>query len=99
MQEALGAYRNKNVILGIRAENIYDKLFASDATPGNTIRTTCEVVETMGSHNYLYLSAGKQTFIASVEGHNKPLPGSALEIVFDMERVHFFDPSTDETIV
>ena len=99
MYDRLNTYTDKKVILGIRAENIYDKLFASDATPGNTIRTNCEVVETMGSHNYLYLSAGKQTFIASVEGYNKPLPGSALEVVFDMERIHFFDPSTEKTIV
>jgi len=99
MQAAMENYVNKKVTLGIRAENVYDKLFAANAVPGNTIITTCEVVETMGSHNYLYLSTGKQAFIASVEGHNKPLPGSALEVVFDMERVHFFDLSTEETIV
>ncbi len=99
MQEALRKYINKKIILGVRAENIYDKLFASNATPGNTIRTTCDVVETMGSHNYLYLIAGKHTFIASVEGYNKPVHGESLEVVFDMERVHFFDPSTEDTIV
>ena len=98
MQKALEKYTDKKIVLGIRAENIYDKLFASNATPGNTLRTNCEVVETMGSHNYLYLSAGKHKFIASVEGHNKPPSGSTLEVVFDMERVHFFDPSTEDTI-
>ncbi len=98
MQKPLEKYINKKVVLGIRAENIYDKLFASNATAGNTIRTVCDVVETMGSHNYLYLIAGKHTLIASVEGYNKPTPAESLEVVFDMERVHFFDPSTENTI-
>ncbi|MFH1768221.1 MAG: sn-glycerol-3-phosphate ABC transporter ATP-binding protein UgpC [Candidatus Omnitrophota bacterium] len=99
MRPVLRHYAGKNIILGARAERIFDKLFASNATQYNTIRTTCDVVETMGSHNYLYLSAGEHSFIASVEGYNKPLSGSILEVVFDMERVHFFNPSTEETIV
>jgi len=99
MKDNLSKYIDKKVILGVRAENIYDKLFAANATAGNTIRTVCDVVETMGSHNYIYLLAGRHTFIALVEGYNKPVSGESLEVVFDMERVHFFDPSTEETVV
>jgi multiple sugar transport system ATP-binding protein len=99
MHDKMVQYKNKKVILGVRPENIYDKLFASHATPTNTVRAICDVVETMGSHNYLYLSAGNNSVIASVEGSNKPVPGSNLEIVFDMERVHFFDPQTEKSIV
>jgi multiple sugar transport system ATP-binding protein len=98
MSSELEPHIGKEVYMGVRAENIYDKLFASDATGGNTIRTTCDVVEIMGSHNLLYLSAGKHTFIASVEGYNKPATGTPLEVVFDMDRVHFFDLSTEKTI-
>ncbi|MCM8773124.1 MAG: sn-glycerol-3-phosphate ABC transporter ATP-binding protein UgpC [Candidatus Omnitrophica bacterium] len=99
MYDKLSPYIYKDITLGIRAEDIFDKLFASNSTPGNTVRVICDVVETMGSHNYLYLCAGKHTFIASVESYNKPQSGSTLEVVFDMEKVHFFDPSTEETIV
>ena len=99
MKDKLSGYVNKKIILGARAENIYDKLFATNATAGNTIKTVCDVVETMGSHNYIYLAAGRHTFIALVEGYNNPVSGENLEVVFDMERVHFFDPSTEETIV
>jgi len=99
MYEKLESYIDKKVIFGIRPENIYDKLFASGATPDNTVRANSEVVETMGSENYLYLSAGEHTFIAVVDAHNKPALGSSLELVFDMQGVHFFDPSSDETIV
>ncbi|HIE36508.1 MAG TPA: sn-glycerol-3-phosphate ABC transporter ATP-binding protein UgpC [Candidatus Omnitrophica bacterium] len=99
MYDALQNYINKKVIFGIRPENIYDKLFASGATPENTVNVFCEVVETMGAENYLYLSTGVHTLVAVVEASNKPTVGSRVEVVFDMKKVHFFDPSTEETIV
>jgi multiple sugar transport system ATP-binding protein len=53
----------------------------------------------MGAENYLYLSTGKQTFIAVVDSANIPAIGSMVEVVLDMKKVHFFDLSTEETIV
>jgi len=99
MYSKLAQYINKKVVFGIRPENIYDKLFASHATADNTVTVLCDVVETMGSENYLYLSTNKHTMIAIVEASNKPSLGSMVEVVFDMEKVHFFDPATEYTIV
>jgi multiple sugar transport system ATP-binding protein len=99
MYPKLDSYINKSVIFGIRPENIYDKLFASSPTPDNTVAVICDVLETMGSENYVYLSTGKHVFIAVVEASNMPAIGSVIEMVFDMKRVHFFDPSTETTIV
>lgn len=99
MRSKLDNYIDKKIILGVRPENIYDKLFASHATPDNTVAVTCDVVETMGSENYLYLSTGSHTFTAVVEAANKPSIGSMAEVVFDMNKINFFDPSTEESIV
>lgn len=99
MHAKLKAYVDKEIVFGIRPENIYDKLFASGATPDNTLSALCDVLETMGSENYLYLSTNKHTMIAVVDASNKPAMGSMVEIVFDMEKVHFFDPSTEKTVV
>jgi multiple sugar transport system ATP-binding protein len=99
MYGKLMSYVGEEVVLGIRSENIYDKLFASGATTENTIRVTCDVLETMGSENYLYLFTGKHTFVAVVDASNNPSIGSIVEVVFDMRRVHFFDSSTEKTIV
>jgi len=99
MYSKLDKYAGQEVIFGIRPENIYDKLFASNATPDNTLTVLCDVIETMGSQNHLYLSTGANTMIAVVDASNKPIIGSMVEIVFDMKRVHFFDPSTEFTIV
>ena len=99
MYKPLDKYINKEVIFGIRPENIHDKIIASYATPDNTLMVLCDVVETMGAENYLYLSTGDHTLIAVVEAANKPSVGSMVEVVFDMEKVHFFDPSTEYSIV
>ena len=99
MYSKLDNYIDKEIIFGVRPENIYDKLFASYATVDNTVAVLCDVVETMGSKNHLYLSTGKHTMIAVVSASNKPSIGSMVEVVFDMKKVHFFDPSTENTIV
>ncbi len=92
-------YVGKEIIFGIRSEDIYDKLFVSEAPPENIVRVTCEVVEPMGSEVYLYLGTGKHTFIARVGAHNKPPVNQDMDLVFDMSKVHFFDKDTEETIV
>lgn len=99
MYPALEKYIDKSIIFGIRPENIFDKLFASHATADNTVTVFCDVMETMGSRNHLYLSTGKHVIIAVVDASNKPAIGSMVEVVFDMRKVHFFDPSTENIVV
>jgi len=99
MTGKLAPYAGKEIIFGIRSEDIYDKLFASDAAPENIVRVNCEVVEPMGSEVYLYLNTGKHTFIARVGAHDRPKVNQDIEVVFDMSKVHFFDKESEETIV
>ena len=94
----LAPYINKEVYFGLRPENIYDKLFSSFATPDNTVKAKCEVIETMGSENHIYLATSKHTFVAVVGASNKPKIGSILEAVFDMKKSLFFDISTEKII-
>ncbi|MCF7869782.1 MAG: sn-glycerol-3-phosphate ABC transporter ATP-binding protein UgpC [Candidatus Omnitrophica bacterium] len=97
--QKLQNYIEKEIVLGIRPENLYDKLFASYATVDNTIDVTCDVIETMGSQNHLYLATKNHTIVAVVDASNKPAVGSRVEIVFDTKKIHFFDPSKEDTIV
>jgi multiple sugar transport system ATP-binding protein len=92
-------YAGKEVIFGIRSEDIYDKLFVSVAPPGNIVRARCEVYEPMGSEVYLYLNSGLHTFIARVGAHNRPKVNQEMDLVFDMSKVHFFDKDSEEAIV
>jgi multiple sugar transport system ATP-binding protein len=99
MNPKISSYVGKEVIFGIRSEDIYDKLFVSEAPPENIVKVTCEVVEPMGSEVYLYLNTGRHTFIARVGAHDKPQVNQDMELVFDMSKVHFFDKNSEETIV
>ncbi len=99
MHKEIAPYIGKQVTLGIRSEDIYDKLFVSEAPPENTVRVNCEVYEPMGSEVYLYLNTGKHTFIARVGAHDKPKVNQDMDLVFDMSKVHFFDIDTEKTIV
>ena len=99
MYKNIGPYQGKEVYLGIRPEEIYDKLFVSSAPPENIVRVTCEVVEPMGSEVYLYLNTGRHNFIARVGAHDRPPINQDMDLVFDMSKVHFFDKDTEATII
>jgi multiple sugar transport system ATP-binding protein len=99
MAKAVSPHLDKEVVFGIRPEDIYDKLFFSEAPSENTIKATCEVTEPMGSESYLHLHAGKSSIIAKVGGYDKPAVNQDMDIVFDMAKVHFFDKDSGSTII
>jgi len=99
MYKKISNYVGKEIFFGIRSEDIYDKLFVSEAPPENIVRVNCEVFEPMGSEVYLYLNTGKHTLIARVGAHDRPKVNQEMDVVFDMSKVHFFDKNTEETIV
>jgi multiple sugar transport system ATP-binding protein len=99
MYPKIAGYDGHEIVMGIRSEDIYDKLFASEASLENTVRATCEVVEPLGSEVFLYLSSGKHNFIARVGAHDRPEVNRDMDLVFDMSKVHFFDSKTEETII
>lgn len=99
MRQKMNGYTDREVVFGIRSEDIYDKLFVSEAPPENIVRVNCEVYEPMGSEVYLYLNTGRHTFIARVGAHDRPKINQEMDLVFDMSKVHFFDKDSEETIV
>lgn len=99
MRDALRDYVEKEVLFGIRCEDIHDKLFVPDAPVENTITATVEVVEPMGSEIYLYLNSGKHTFISRVTSNSRPQINQEMDLVFDASKGHFFDKTSEKTIV
>ncbi len=90
--------RDGEIVLGIRPEDIYDKVYAANASQDNTITATVEVVEPMGSEAYLYLTTGKTPFIARVDTHEQVEVNTDIELVFDLSKAHLFDPMSGEVI-
>ncbi|MGB3112370.1 MAG: TOBE domain-containing protein, partial [Candidatus Omnitrophota bacterium] len=99
MYRSLLDYIDKRVIIGVRGEDIHDKLFVSEAPPENIVAMTCEVVEHLGSEAYIHLNTGKNILVARVAGDANPQINQDMDVVFDMSKVHFFDKITEKTIV
>ncbi len=99
MYDVLDSYTDKRLLMGIRSENIYDKLSVSEVPPENIVTMTCEVVEHLGSEAYVHLNTGKHVLIAKVPGDANPQINLDMDVVFDMSKVHFFDKVTEKTIV
>ncbi|MFC1667035.1 ABC transporter ATP-binding protein [Candidatus Omnitrophota bacterium] len=99
MYEKISPYEGKEIIFGIRPEDIYDKLFVSDASPDNTVKAIVEIVEPMGAEVFLYITAGNSSLIARVGGHDKPEVSQDLDLVFDMSKIHFFNKDNEKIIV
>lgn len=88
-------YAGKNVIMGIRPENL-DEATASDTA---VIDATVEVTELMGAETYIYLSKGKANLVARVNGTSKAKPGDKLKISLDTNKIHIFDKESELTVL
>jgi len=96
---ALRSYEGRKVIMGIRPENIYDRLFAKDASDDFAVRATVDVVEPMGSEIYLHLVRDSNRFVARVGADDTAQVNQDLEVIFDMNKAHFFDPETQLAVL
>jgi len=94
-------YKNmegKNVIFGIRPENIHDPEFASQNIHGESVTSKVDVTELMGNETLLYLVSGKNTFVGRVDPRSKLRVGDTTQVVFDMDKFHIFDASTEDAV-
>ncbi|GGK20431.1 maltodextrin import ATP-binding protein MsmX [Caldalkalibacillus thermarum] len=91
-------YIGKEVILGIRPEDIHDEPLFIESSPGSVINAHIEVAELMGAETYLYSKLAGQEFIARVDSRTDVKNGQNLKLAFDMNKVHFFDVKTEERI-
>ncbi len=99
MAEKAKGRENQTVLMGIRPENIHDKLYASNATPDNTVTARVEVVEPLGPMTFLYVTVGRTPLVAQVHANDQVEVNQDIDLVFDMSKVHIFDQQNEEAIV
>ena len=95
------SYVGKEVVMGIRPENIDDGEAMLAAHPEAAIDVNVEVTEQMGSETYLYLTTtGKEgNIIARVDPRTASRAGDKIRVAFDVNHLHFFDKDTEKTIL
>ncbi|MDZ7330469.1 MAG: sn-glycerol-3-phosphate ABC transporter ATP-binding protein UgpC [candidate division KSB1 bacterium] len=95
-QPKLQPYEGRSIIFGIRPENISLPGFAPNSATTVKATSLLEVVEPMGNEIFLYFHSGKHQFVARVTATETPAVGKEIEIIFNMENAHFFDPDTEQ---
>lgn len=96
----LTPYVNKEVILGIRPEDIEDISVVADPDENSVLTAQVDVIEPMGAETFLYLSVGEEIpqIIARVDAGTKASDGDTHKVVLDMSKCQLFDKDTQETL-
>ncbi len=96
--KALESYVGKNVIFGIRPEDIHDAEFVPPNIPAAKVPAKVDVTELMGNEILLYLITGKNNFVARVDPRSQMRVGDQSQVAFNMEKFHVFDPTTEKSL-
>lgn len=92
-------YLGKDVVLGIRPENISDKEEDINKFKDSLLEADVEVTELMGAETYIYLSKGEVNLTARVNGTATSKTGDKITVAIKPHRIHLFDKETEITIV
>lgn len=98
--EAMERYAGKEVIFGIRPEDIFDKNLKSivEPTDTNVMHSMVDVVEPMGAVATLYLTCGEHSIVATIDAETKAIEEEPIDLIIDMHKSHVFDKETDDAI-
>ena len=104
-RDLLAPYAGKPITLGVRPEHV--RLGTECSVLGTqypetsalfTVAATVTAVERLGAETHVHLAAGKQAFIARIEGSARPTPGAEVVAAVSAEHLRFFDAVTEEAL-
>jgi multiple sugar transport system ATP-binding protein len=89
---------DKPVTLGIRPEDIHNPSFVPSGITAANVEVKVDVTELMGNEIFLYLVAGEDSIVARVDPRTDFSAGQKVQVAFDMDKSHLFDPETQQAI-
>ena len=92
-------YENDEVILGIRPEDIHINGEIVQKYHKSVSEVECDVVELLGHELIVYGYMNGQRIIVKTSANNDIQVHDKILFTFDMNKVHFFDPTTTEVLV
>ena len=92
-------YVGRDVVFGIRPEDLYDAVFAQVKVPGeNMAKAKVDIVENLGNSKIVYLSMDSVSFAGAFHAESQVQEGQFMDVVFDMKKAHIFDKDTQNAI-
>ncbi|MCK5087717.1 MAG: glycerol-3-phosphate ABC transporter ATP-binding protein, partial [Melioribacteraceae bacterium] len=95
-QEILKKYIDEEVTIGIRPENIMS--LKQINVHSYQITTTLDIVEPMGNETIIYFKMGEGQMIARIQSDVILHVNQRLELLINLENLHFFDGKTQVVI-
>ncbi len=91
-------YAGKQVIFGIRPEDIHNPDFAPPGIDLSSVSTKVDVTELMGNEIFVYLKTGNHNFVARVDPRSRYHIDDDIQVVFNMDNFHIFDKDSEVAI-
>ncbi|HLH74998.1 MAG TPA: ABC transporter ATP-binding protein [Chloroflexota bacterium] len=96
--EKLISNLGKEIVFGIRPEDIVDRSTVQNVPAESTMKVQVNVVEPLGSEQYVYLLTGDSEFVAKMDARLPIRAGQQMEVVLDLAHMHTFDRTTQVAI-
>ena len=93
-----GGYIDKDVIMGIRPEDLHGEGIVADTYPSANFDFEIEVAELLGHEYILHGTLNGQKMCAKVNSRLEPEAHSTIKLTMDLSKIHFFDMETENRI-
>ena len=97
MARDVAAYNNRRMVMGIRPEHLGQLSRGEDEEHGE-LPATVDVVESMGSEQYVYLALGSKTFVAKLGADIPVKMGDRVRLSYPKSEVQLFDAETERNV-
>ncbi len=92
-------YNGKEILLGIRSQDIHDGQIFKETYPDATITVNPINVEYLGDSYSIYFEPELfNLFVASIPSRNEVAVGEPLELTLEKSKFYFFDAETEKSI-
>jgi len=91
-------HEGKDVIFGLRPEDIYDPKYEAPDIIGEQVEGLVEVTELMGNEIFVFIKSGEHDYVARVDPRTTFAMGDKVKITFNMGNMHIFDKETEQAI-
>ncbi len=92
-------YAGKQVILGIRPDDIHDPAFAPPGITTAPVEAKVDVTELMGNEIFMYLVSGEYSYVGRIDPRTQLRIGDTSTVVFNVDNMHLFETEGDQKAI